>query len=264
MTSPDSEGAVAPAEENGVDGRTGRRWTLRRGRYQAPMTPARFLSRLVRFGLGLIVLWAGAVLWLGLLYWVVPPVSSLMIGRWLTLQSVERDYVPLDEISPHLPLAVMTSEDSRFCEHGGVDWDALQEVIEEADEDGPARGASTIPMQVAKNLFLTPSRSYIRKGLEIPVALYLDLIWSKRRMMEVYLNVAEWGEGVFGAEAAAQKYFRKPAKALTRREAALLARALPNPLRRNPARPSARLNALAGQLQARMAGSAPFAECLKP
>jgi monofunctional biosynthetic peptidoglycan transglycosylase len=228
------------------------------------MTAARFLRRLVQAGLGVILLWVGAVVWLGLLNWVVPPVSTLMLGRWLTLQSVERDYVPLEEISPYLPLAVMTSEDSRFCQHNGVDWNALQEVIEEADEDGPSRGASTIPMQVAKNLFLWPSRSYLRKGLEIPVALYLDLIWSKRRMMQVYLNVAEWGEGVFGAEAAAQKYFHKPAKNLTRREAALLARALPNPLRRNPAKPTARLSALAGQLQARMAGAAPYSECLKP
>ncbi len=228
------------------------------------MTVARFLRHLIRFGLGLILLWVGAVVWLGLLYWVVPPVSTLMLGRWLTLQSVERTYVPLDEISPHLPLAVMTSEDMRFCEHGGVDWAAIQDVIEEADEDGPSRGASTIPMQVAKNLFLTPSRSYLRKGLEIPVALYLDLIWSKRQMMEVYLNIAEWGEGVFGAEAAAQKYFRKSAKNLTRREAALLTRALPNPLKRNPGRPTARLNTLAGMLQARMAGAAPYAECLKP
>jgi monofunctional glycosyltransferase len=261
--SPDSEGAAAPAGENG-GGRTGRKWTLRWERSREPMTPARFLRRFVQFGLGLIVLWVGAVLWLGLLYWVVPPVSTLMLGRWLTLQSMERDYVSLDEISPYLTLAVVTSEDSRFCEHGGVDWNALQEVIEEADEDGPSRGASTIPMQVAKNLFLTPSRSYIRKGLEIPVALYLDLIWSKRKMMEVYLNVAEWGEGVFGAEAAARKYFRKSAKDLTRREAALLARALPNPLRRNPGRPTARLNTLAGQLQARMAGAAPYSECLRP
>lgn len=228
------------------------------------MTAARFLRRLVHLGLALIVLWVGAVLWLGLLYWVMPPASTLMVGRWLTLQSVERDFVPLDEISPQLPLAVMTSEDSLFCEHNGVDWTALREVVEDSDEDGPSRGASTIPMQVAKNLFLWPSRSYLRKGLEIPVALYLDLIWSKRQMMEVYLNVAEWGEGVFGAEAAAQKYFRKSAKNLTRREAALLARALPNPLKRNPARPTGRLSALAGQLQARMAGAAPYSACLKP
>lgn len=228
------------------------------------MTAARFVRRLVQIGLGLLLLWVGAVLWLGLLYWIVPPASTLMLGRWLTLQSVERVYVPLEGISPHLPLAVMTSEDSRFCQHGGVDWDAIREVVEDADEDGPSRGASTIPMQVAKNLFLWPSRSYLRKGMEIPVALYLDLIWSKRQMMEVYLNVAEWGEGIFGAEAAAQTYFRKSAKALTRREAALLARALPNPLRRNPARPSRSLSALAGQLQARMTAAAPYSACLKP
>lgn len=228
------------------------------------MTVFRFLRRIVQIGLGLIVLWVGAVLWLGLSYWVVPPVSTLMLGRWITLQGVERDFVRLDEISPHLPLAVMTAEDSRFCEHNGVDWIAIREVVEDADEDGPSRGASTLPMQVAKNLFLWPSRSYIRKGLEIPVALYLDLIWSKRQMMEVYLNVAEWGEGVFGAEAAARKYFRKSAKNLTRQEAALLARALPNPLVRNPARPSNRHRALATQLQARMVAAAPLTECLKP
>ena len=149
------------------------------------MTVSRFIRRLVQIGLGLILLWVGAVVWLGLLYWAVPPGSTLMRGRWLTLQPVERTYVALDEISPNLPLAVMTSEDSRFCEHGGVDWDALWDVVEAADGDGPSRGASTIPMQVAKNLFLWPSRSYLRKGQEIPVAHYLDLISSKRKMMEV-------------------------------------------------------------------------------
>lgn len=234
----------------------------------APVSEKRFsvirlLRRFVRIGLGLVLLWVGVVFWLGLLYWAVPPVSTLMLGRWLTLQPVQRDYVNLDEISPHLPLAVMTSEDSRFCEHGGVDWGALRQVVEAADEDGPARGASTIPMQTAKNLFLWPSRSYIRKGLELPIALYLDLIWSKRRMMEVYLNIAEWGDGVFGAEAAARKYFRKPARELTRREAALLATALPNPLVRNPAQPRRGHNALAGRIMARMEAAAPYSSCLR-
>ena len=228
------------------------------------MTPARLVRRVVRIGLGLILLWVGAVFWLGLLYWAVPPVSTLMLGRWLTLQPVEREFFSLDEISPNLPLAVMTAEDSRFCEHHGVDWIDLRAVVEAADEDGPTRGASTIPMQVAKNLFLWPSRSYVRKGLEIPVALYLDLVWSKRQMMEVYLNIAEWGEGVFGAEAAAQKYFRKSARNLNAREAALLARTLPNPLARNPARPKPGHRALAGQLQVRVVRAAPFTDCLKP
>lgn len=259
----DSGGATAPSEEN-VAEKSGPKWTLRSKRPRKPLTLGRFLRRIVQTGLTLILLWAAAVFWLGLLYWAVPPVSTLMLGRWITLQPVTREYVSLDHISPHLPLAVMTSEDSRFCEHRGVDWDALREVVEDADEDGPSRGASTIPMQAAKNLFLWPSRSYIRKGLEIPVALYLDLIWPKRRMMEIYLNMAEWGEGVFGAEAAAQKYFGKSARSLNAREAALLARALPNPLVRNPARPKPGHRALAGQLQVRMVRAAPFTDCLKP
>ena len=224
---------------------------------------SRSLRRVVRIGLGLILLWVGAVFWLGLLYWAVPPVSTLMISRWATLRPVERDFVTLDAISPHLPLAVMTSEDSRFCEHSGVDWDALRDVVEAADEDGPARGASTIPMQTAKNLFLWNGRSYLRKGLELPVALYLDLIWSKRQMMQTYLNIAEWGEGIFGAEAAARHYFGKPARDLTRREAALLATALPSPLIRNPGRPSSRHGRMASRIMGRMESAAPYSDCLK-
>jgi monofunctional biosynthetic peptidoglycan transglycosylase len=164
--------------------------------------------------------------------------------------------VPLDSISPALPVAVIASEDNRFCRHRGVDWGALREVVESADEDGPSRGASTIPMQTAKNLFLWSGRSYVRKALELPIALWLDLVWSKRRMMENYLNIAEWGEGVFGAEAAARRYFGKAARDLTRREAALLATALPNPILRDPGRPSPRHRSLANRLLARMEVSA--------
>ena len=181
-----------------------------------------------------------------------------MLGRWLTGQSVERTWTPLPSISPHLPAAVLSAEDSRFCQHGGVDWSALQEVV--SDEDGPSRGASTIPMQVAKNLFLWPSRSYVRKALEIPVALVLDLVWSKGRTVEVYLNVAEWGDGVFGAEAAARRHFGKAARDLTRGEAALLAASLPSPLLRDPGKPSARLRGLAARIGARVAGTS--TECL--
>ena len=237
---------------------------LRSGRPREPMTVARFFRRLIQIGLGLILLWVGAVFWLGLLYWAVPPVSTLMLGRWLALQPVERDFVRLDEISPNLPLAVMTAEDSRFCEHNGVDWDALRDVVEAADDDGPARGASTIPMQVAKNLFLWPSRSYVRKGLELPLALLIDAIWTKRRAMENYLNVAEWGEGVFGAEAAARRHFGKSARDLSRREAALLATALPSPLRRHPGKPSRGHRSLAGKIEARMSASGPIDACLRP
>jgi monofunctional glycosyltransferase len=222
-----------------------------------------WLRGVIRLGLALALGYAALVLGLGLLYGAVTPVSTLMLGRWLTFQPVARDAVSLDTIAPALPLAVLASEDARFCRHGGVDWDALRTVLDEADEDGPSRGASTIAMQTAKNLFLWPSRSYVRKGLEIPIALYLDLVWSKRRMMEVYLNVAEWGEGTFGAEAAARRYFGKRARDLTRREAALLAAALPNPILRDPARPSRRHQALAQRLIGRMEGAAPYAECLR-
>jgi monofunctional biosynthetic peptidoglycan transglycosylase len=235
----------------------------RGGMPREPFSLARLLRRLVQLALGLVLLWAVAVLLLGLINLVVPPVSTLMLSRWATLRPVEREAVSLDAIAPALPLAVLTAEDSRFCEHSGVDWDALQDVIDAADEDGPSRGASTIPMQTAKNLYLWPSRSYIRKGLELPIALYIDLIWPKRRMMENYLNIAEWGDGVFGAEAAARRYFRKSARELTRREAALLATALPNPFRRNPGRPTARHRILAERLLLRMAATEAFAGCLK-
>ena len=230
--------------------------TIRRGGFGG------LLRTVVRLAFALVFGFAVAVLVLGLTYRVATPVSTLMLGRWLTFQPVARDAVLLDAVAPALPLAVLTSEDSRFCRHGGVDWEALRTVLDEADEDGPSRGASTIAMQTAKNLFLWPSRSYVRKGMEIPIALYLGVVWPKRRIMEIYLNIAEWGEGVFGAEAAARRYFGKRARDLNRREAALLATALPNPILRNPARPTRRHQALAQRLMARMEGAAPFADCL--
>jgi monofunctional glycosyltransferase len=219
------------------------------------------VARVIAAVIAVIALYIATVLILGLAYRFVPPVSTLMVGRWVTLRGATRVAVPLDQVSPAVPLAVASSEDARFCLHRGVDWDVLQEVIE--DEDGPSRGASTIPMQVAKNLFLWPGRSYLRKAIEIPVALYLDAIWPKRRMMENYLNIAEWGVGVFGVEAAAQRYFGRPARDLTRLQAALLVTALPNPRLRNPARPSPRHRNLANRLSIRMNATAPFTGCLR-
>jgi monofunctional biosynthetic peptidoglycan transglycosylase len=205
---------------------------------------------LVALFLGLIALWR-----------FEPPVSTLMIGRYASLRPVERRFVPLTQISPYLQAAAVTSEDAQFCRHRGVDWGALREVL--SDRDGPSRGASTIPMQLAKNLFLWPSRSVLRKGLEIPMALALDLSWDKRRILEAYLNVAEWGDGLFGAEAAARYYFGKAAAALTPAEAALLAAALPNPILRNPARPSTGHRRLAQRLQARIARFGDHLACLR-
>ncbi len=221
------------------------------------------LRRAVAAILALGLLYVALVFVLGLAYAVLTPVSTLMLARWLALKPVERIVAPLEEISPLVPIAVITSEDSRFCQHSGVDWEALREVVEAADEDGPSRGASTVAMQTAKNLFLWPGRSVIRKGLELPIALYLDFIWTKRRMMEVYLNMAEWGPGVFGIEAAARHYFGKPSRALQRREIALLVTALPNPITRNPARPSPRHRLLANRLMARMSGAAPLTSCVR-
>lgn len=184
------------------------------------------------------------------LYLIVPPVSTLMLWRYVTLQRVERTWKPISEISPALVRAVIAGEDGRFCTHAGVDWREVQMAIDVADDIGDARGASTIPMQTAKNLFLWPGRQFIRKALEVPLAIYMSAIWSKQRMMEIYLNIAEWGpDGEFGAEAAARRAFGKSASNLSAEEAALLAGALPNPHVRHPGRPGPQLTRAAGARQ---------------
>lgn len=200
---------------------------------------------------------------LTLVYAVVPPVSTLMIGRWVTFQPVSREWVPLDEISPHLTRAVITAEDGRFCAHGGVDWAAIRDVLDAAEDGVPSRGASTIAMQTAKNLFLWPGAAYVRKPFEIVLATWIDLVWTKRRTMEVYLNIAEWApDGVFGAQAGARHAFGKSAKDLTAREAALMAAALPNPITRNTAKPTRGQTRWAGTIAARARGSGEYVGCI--
>lgn len=228
------------------------------GRGRRRWLPARILRWLFRVAVALAI----ALILALLAFRFIPVPSTLMLGRWLTLQPVERQWVPLSQISPALVRAVIAAEDQRFCGHDGVDWIELSSVLE--DEDGPSRGASTLTMQTAKNVFLWPGRSYIRKALEIPLALAIDLAWPKRRIIEVYLNVAEWGEGLYGAEAAAQLYFRKPASRLNAAEAARLAGALPNPRLRNPARPSRALQAAAGRVQRRVGQLGPLGDCAIP
>jgi monofunctional biosynthetic peptidoglycan transglycosylase len=192
-----------------------------------------------------------------------PPITTVMIAERLRGMKLERRWVPLSDISGELPLAVIAGEDGRFCNHWGVDWGALKDAITEAEQDGgEMRGASTIPMQTAKNIFLWTSRSYIRKGLEMPMAYVMSLFWSKQRMMEVYLNVAQWGPGVFGAEAASQYHFHKSAAELNRHEAALLAAALPSPRVRNPGKPGPRLTRIARAVELRMERMAPRAACV--
>lgn len=176
---------------------------------------------------------------------VVPPLgSALMVQRWLEARGEERrfvlryDWVPLSRISPALRAAVVVSEDQRFYQHRGFDWESMGDALRESRDGGRLRGASTISQQLAKNLFLWPGRSLLRKALEAWLTFWLETLWPKQRILEVYLNVAQFGDGVFGVEAASRLYFGKPAAALTRRQSATLAAVLPNPRRLRAASPS--------------------------
>jgi monofunctional biosynthetic peptidoglycan transglycosylase len=209
-------------------------------------------------GLALIALFFGLVM----LYAVVDPVSTLMLARAATGRPYERIAVPLDAVAPVAIAAVIVSEDATFCTNDGVDWGALREVVASAGEGGPSRGASTLTMQTVKNLFLWPGRSPLRKGLEIPMALVLGKLWPKRQVLEVYLNVAEWGDGTFGVEAAARRYFHKSARALDPREGALLAAALPNPFKRDPTRPTGLQRRRAETIMMRVAADPDALKCL--
>ncbi|MBB5047700.1 monofunctional biosynthetic peptidoglycan transglycosylase [Rhodopseudomonas rhenobacensis] len=174
------------------------------------------------------------------------PVSTLMLWRWLTGAPVTRQWVDLAEMSPALPRSVVGAEDAKFCVHHGIDWDSLRDVIDDAQDGEVARGGSTITQQVAKNLFLWPGRSVVRKALEFPLSMWIDLVLSKRRILEIYLNIAEWGPaGQFGGEAAAQYAFGRPVAALSSREGALLAAILPNPHTRSARAPGPGVRRLA-------------------
>jgi monofunctional glycosyltransferase len=216
---------------------------------------------------GLAALVALAMPFVLTLYYVLlpPPASSLMIQRLMTGEGIDYRWRPLRSISPELMRAVITAEDAQFCKHHGIDWGAVQQVVEEALEDErPLRGASTIAMQTAKNLFLWEGRSVVRKGLEMPLALWIDAVWSKRRLIEIYLNIAEWAPGVYGAEAAAQRHFGKSASRLSRREAALLAAVLPNPIKRQAGKPSTTVRRKASLIGRRVSAMGPLLDCVQP
>ena len=157
------------------------------------------------------------------------PGTANMAGRALQGTSVYHTWVPLEEISPHLVRAVIAAEDTRFCQHTGVDVDAIKDALDERETRGKLRGASTLTQQTAKNVFLWNGGGYARKAGEAWMAVFIDGFWGKKRVLEVYLNVAEWGDGLYGAEAAAYGRFGKPAKDLTAFEAARLAAVLPSP-----------------------------------
>ena len=190
------------------------------------------------------------------LYRLGHPVSTLMAWRWLTGAPVSRQWINFSAISPALPRSVIGAEDAKFCSHHGVDWGALRDVIDDAEDGEVTRGGSTITQQVAKNLFLWPGRSVVRKALELPLALWIDLVLGKQRILEIYLNIAELGpSGQFGAQAGAVFAFGHGASVLSPREAATLAEILPNPVRRSARNPGPGLRRLAGTYTARAQAS---------
>jgi monofunctional biosynthetic peptidoglycan transglycosylase len=192
------------------------------------------------------------------------PVSTLMLWRWVTGAPVARQWSDLGQIASALPRTVVASEDARFCSHHGVDWDAVREILADAEDGEVSRGGSTITQQVAKNLFLWQGRSVIRKALEFPLALWIDLVLPKSRILELYLNIAEWGpSGQFGANAGAQYAFGRSAAKLTARQAALMASILPNPYRRSARKPGRGVRRLAATYMIR-ARSAELRRCWAP
>ncbi|MEP6700074.1 MAG: monofunctional biosynthetic peptidoglycan transglycosylase, partial [Bacteroidota bacterium] len=167
-----------------------------------------------------------------LLKWVNPPITITQLSSWISGHGLKRDYVGRGSISSDAKLAVIASEDQLFPDHRGFDWKSIKKAMKYNEKKpGRIRGASTISQQVAKNVFLWQGRSWIRKGLEVYFTFMIELIWGKKRILEVYLNVIEMGEGVFGIEKAAEIYFNKPARALSRQESAMIAACLPNPRR---------------------------------
>lgn len=183
---------------------------------------------------GALLALALALLWIALLAIVTPPPNLYMRAERARLGSIAHDWVPLAAISPHMARAAVAAEDANFCLHWGFDMAAIRTALDE----GTGRGASTIPQQTVKNVFLWPERSWLRKAVEAVLTPVVVTLWSKRRVIEVYLNVAEFGEGVFGVEAAARHHFATGAADLTLAQAARLAAVLPDPKRRDPARPS--------------------------
>ncbi|XAZ23364.1 monofunctional biosynthetic peptidoglycan transglycosylase [Sinorhizobium sp. B11] len=241
---------IAPQTEESVEAPVRRRW----------LGDRQVLKRVVLAVLAVLLL-PYVLIFIYLLPFI-HPVSTLMLRDLVLLRGYDRQWVSIDDVAPVLVQSVMMSEDGQYCFHGGVDWDEMRMLVEDTLKGQETRGGSTIPMQTAKNLFLWNSRSFIRKGLELPLAVGSDFVWSKRRLMEIYLNIAEWGPGIYGIEAAAQYHFKVPASKLTRRQASLLAVSLPNPIDRNAGKPGRGLRRLAAIIERRAQGSGDYIKCI--
>ena len=226
--------------------------------------PRSALSRLGAFLLIILAIFLLAPYVIAPFYRFVDPVSMPMLWRRIAGQRVERIVVPLDHISPALALAVIVAEDGSFCRNRGIDLGAIREAMKQSGDIGEARGASTITQQTAKNLFLWEGRSFVRKALELPLALWLNLVLPKRRILEIYLNIAEWGpNGEFGAEAGARWAFGKSARDLTPYQAAALAAILPNPVRRSAKTPGVLVRRLAALYERRSIQFAALDACVR-
>jgi monofunctional biosynthetic peptidoglycan transglycosylase len=214
---------------------------------------AGIVPRLIRgVGLAVAALVVASLAWVGLYRLVDPPATLLMLIRAAGGAGLDYRPVPLDRVAPALARAVIAAEDSGFCGHHGIDLEAMEQAWDEMQEGGRLRGGSTISQQTAKNAFLWPARTFLRKGVELWFTGLIEALWSKRRILEVYLDIAEWGDGLYGAEAAAQRHFGKPAARLSDREAALLAAMLPAPRRWRPDAPTRYLAGRAQVIQRRM------------
>ena len=236
-------------------GTAGKGWRVRR------LWSKRWVRRAV---LALVVVFIGLPLGLTLLYRIVPPPGTpLMLIRLFEGEGLQKSWRSLEEISTPMRQAVIAAEDNLFCRHHGIDWEAVETAWEDYEKGKRLRGASTITMQTAKNLFLWPARAYVRKALEAYLALMLEALWPKQRILEVYLNIAELGPGVYGVEAAAAHYFGTSAAKLSRRQAALIAAILPNPRARSASRPSQAVRRKANTVVTRMRQLGELLDCTK-
>jgi len=204
---------------------------------------------LVRIAVGFFAL---SIVLVAVYRFLPPPITPLMVVRLVEGEGLSKDWTSYDDVSPLLFKAVIAAEDARFCDHLGFDFTAMREAWRKNQKGRRVYGGSTISMQTAKNLFLWPGRDYVRKGFEAYFTVLLELAWDKRRILETYVNIVEFGHGIYGAEAASRAYFKKAAKDLTPREAALLAAVLPNPRGWSAAHPGPGVSRRAATIQARM------------
>lgn len=229
---------------------------IKRNNYKKKKTvPVQWKAQLKKWSIriigGFFVL---TIFWVLCLKFINPPITYLMIKRGFQWQSegkgfkIEKDWLSYDEISNNLKRAALAGEDAHFMTHNGFDTNAIKQALEKNKSGKPLRGGSTISQQVAKNVFLWPERSWLRKGLETYFTFLIEILWSKKRILEVYLNVIEMGQGVYGAEAASHYYYNKSAKSLTKKEAALIIAILPNPRQWDARRPSNYVNSRANSI----------------